>query len=370
MTKRIISLITVISLIMCLLTSCSMINMIENVLGISKEKYKEAMKLIDDGDLQAAYDILYEIKEYKPAKEQLAKFHYVITTRSSVYASLDGKAVRSTTTYQYDEGGRIAQMKSTGPYGTVTTTDYEYDEHGNVIRYTSTTVTEGRDPITDAGGYEYEYDANGNMLSKTYLYYNGEPTGQKILYEYDEHNRLIKIIDTTPGYNTSTTAYTYDKSGNLVKETKTSHYQGDTENIQESYEYTYDVKGRVTVKKSYPPSEYVSKYKYNGANVTKVYQDLGHGCWDEKCFSYDKNGNLISLLQTRTDYSSDYTAKLSLSYDDNGCCVSIVYWRSTYPTTTYTAEYRLIYATAEVDEEMYSDILDVLPNDTIYKMVI
>lgn len=370
MAKRIISLITVISLIMCLLTSCSMINMIENVLGISKEKYKEAMKLIDDGDLQAAYDILYEIKEYKPAKEQLAKFHYVITTRSSVYASLDGKAVRSTTTYQYDEGGRIAQMKSTGPYGTVTTTDYEYDEHGNVIRYTSTTVTEGREPTTDTGGYEYEYDANGNMLSKTYLNDNGEPTGQKILYEYDEHNRLIKIIDTTPGYNTSTTAYTYDKSGNLVKETKTSHYQGDTENIQESYEYTYDVKGRVTVKKSYPPSEYVSKYKYNGANVTKVYQDLGHGCWDEKCFSYDKNGNLISLLQTRTDYSSDYTAKLSLSYDDNGCCVSIVYWRSTYPTTTYTAEYRLIYATAEVDEEMYSDILDVLPNDTIYKMVI
>ena len=361
MPKRIISLITVISLIMCLLTSCAMINKVENALGISKIKYKKAMKLIDDGDLQAAYDILSEIKEYKPAKEELDKFHYVITTRSSVYASLDGKAVRSTITYQYDEGGRIAQMKSTGLYGIVTTTDYEYDEHGNVIRYTSTTVTEGREPTTDTGGYEYEYDTNGNMLSKTYLNDKGEPTGQKILYEYDEHNRLIKIIDTTPGYNTLTTAYTYDESGNLVKENKTSHYQGDTENIQESYEYTYDANGNVTVKKRSAPSEYVSEYTYDGANITKVYQDLGYGFWDEKCFSYDKNGNLISLLQTANGYSSDYTAKFSLSYDDNGCCVTIVNWSSNYHTTTYTAEYRLIYATAEVDEEMYSDILDVLP---------
>lgn len=364
MTKRIISLITVISLIMCLLTSCAMINKVENALGISKIKYKKAMKLIDDGDLQSAYDILSEIKEYKPAKEELDKFHYVITTRSSVHASLDGKAVRSTITYQYDEGGRIAQMKSTGPNGTVTTTDYEYDEHGNVIRYTETTVIEGREPTTSSYEYEYEYDESGRILSKTTLTDEGEKRLEMITYTYDEQDRLVhkKILYLSWG-NTYNYAYDYDDAGNLIKELQTIDYgQGQSETVY-SYEYTYNEDGHKSTKTYYAYGyTYTDTYTYDGAYISRAYQlydsDDYDDEWCDTLFSYDENGNLIGLSQTT---SSNFFIDLTLSYDDNNCCVSIIQKRYASNTITYTAEYKLIYVTGEVDEEMYSDIFDVLP---------
>ncbi len=113
-----------------------------------------------------------------------------------------------TTTYSYDLVGNIVQETNTTSSGSVTTT-YTYNGDDELIETQTSTGTTTN----------YLYDANGSLIQTTV---NGQVTET---YAYDLQNRLDEATAYTTNSSNqlvaTSTLYTYDVGGNLVKEVTT-----------------------------------------------------------------------------------------------------------------------------------------------------
>jgi RHS repeat-associated protein len=173
----------------------------------------------------------------------------------------------NTTTYQYDQTGRL--MKETDPLGNATT---------------------------------YEYDAKGNMISKT------KPDGRTISYYYDELNRLVKrkYPDNTSDI------FQYDASGNMTVATNSNiayYYSYDVNNritdvtvydLANLYtiSYQYDTMGNRTMMTT--PDGKTINYSYNTNNqMTKITSDMG-----SFTFAYDSLGRRIKRTLPNDSYTT------------------------------------------------------------------
>lgn len=205
------------------------------------------------------------------------------------------------TLYTYDasgnvlekaEGSRIVNVNST-TY-TYVSTAYFYDAVGRLIRQ-----------LDDAGGplqatSTWTYDASGNVLVEV------DPTGRRMLYEYDPLGRLTRTVAPDPdgvGAQLSpTTSYVYDAAGNVVEQTN-----GEGESVYS----IYDATGR----------------------VVRTIRPVSTGVDTETVYRYDLVGNLISMRDgayNTTRYSYDKlhrnlteTTKVALTLNDSQDATSI-----------------------------------------------
>jgi RHS repeat-associated protein/uncharacterized repeat protein (TIGR01451 family) len=248
------------------------------------------------------------------------------------------------TEYGYDTAGRL--VTTTVAVGTplARTTVNEYDDGGRLVRVTDNYLA-GQPP-----GYQdeynlvtqYTYDQAGNQVTAT------DATGQVTRQEYDELNRVVRVIENyLPGqpqnyeneYNL-TTEYAYDAVGNQVLVT-------DTLDLVTKYEYD-DLNRQVRVVENYLPgqpqsyqNEYnlvtefaydavgnqvavtdtiglVTKYEYDElGRVTRVIANYGDGVYDPAhsdedvtaTYTYDAAGNQVAVTSstgqvTRYGYDS------------------------------------------------------------------
>lgn len=207
--------------------------------GDPETNYTKALECLEKGDYEKAHRLLYELGDYKDAKEYLAKF-------------------------------KICYKKATTKHATVGsyTIEHEYDAYGNLILMDEVL---GLDVIKNAKKFEYEYDETGNIV-KRILYRTKDGSEYNLVrvvnYIYDADGNGIKCQD-------------YDASGALLEEydyaTAAADNVAEILDIFDGYEFTYDDYGRVTKR---------IVYAADGSVQAE---------WEYK---YDKNGNLTKAIST------------------------------------------------------------------------
>ena len=144
--KKFLSILLLVSMLIVCMSSCSFL------------KYKDAYKLIDNGDYEAAYDIFCELGDYKNAEDEVEKFHYLRT--SIVYEEeYEDEKRTKTITISLNEQNLPSQAIATSDKGDKYIYDYTYDENGNLIKGACTHLN-GYKSITD-----YTYDEKGNLIN-------------------------------------------------------------------------------------------------------------------------------------------------------------------------------------------------------------
>ncbi len=246
-------------------------------------------------------------------------------------------------TYSYDALNRLVAKTPDPSFGEPVVT-YSYTASGQ--RETMTDVTgvttytyDSRDRLVEKaapqGVLSYEYDAQGNLIDT----HSNHQDGVDIVYQYDELNRLSKVIDQR--LINGETTYQYDAVGNLAgyayPNGVTSSYtynslnrltdlkvkQGVTD--QARYSYTLGAAGNRTQVQEI--SGRTVQYHYDGLyrlvkeTINGVVLPAQNGVID---YSYDPVGNRLSRTSTlpaiaQQTFAYDANDRLTTdSYDDNG----------------------------------------------------
>ena len=205
-------------------------------------------------------------------------------------------------------------------YGNGDAVQYQYDGKGRVVKETY----EDGDTVT------YAYDNDGNLATVT-----DSATGRTITYYYDLTDRLMKQVESGTGHKFSMD-YTIDTKNRLTKIVekmngyeRTSWYDYDDDNRIKYYKkgyaqvnYEYDEFGRVTKETNTYQSQpiFTTEYTFVG-NSTQV--DTKKSTVNKTNeiytydYSYDDNGNILTICETLTtpDGAIEYTYNTSYVYD-------------------------------------------------------
>ena len=191
--------------------------------------------------------------------------------------------------YQYDAAGNLSRV--IGPEGT---TAYHYNAARRVetVEYSNDTRV------------AFKYDLSGNISSMTY------PGDIKVQYEYDSRNRLTRMA-----WGNNFISLSFDGAGSLIGESRSNgiesvyslddnlqvvgvkHGRGEKPFVD--LEYTRDSVGNIIEERGVKymsgqwkeDTGHPSSTAYNSANQLLA--------WDKDEFSYDKDGNLISIRGSR-----------------------------------------------------------------------
>ncbi len=205
-----------------------------------------------------------------------------------------GTAAATTTTFAYDEGGRM--VKRTDGNGHITT--YGYDADGD--------RTSEKDA---AGETKWTYDATHDLISTT------TPGGETTTIERDENGNVESISRPGPGETVQETSFSYDEDGQL---------ESVTDPLERTWSFGYDAAGNRTSETD--PLGNTATLGYDGASrlvsvvsprgnaegaeasdyettierdpqgrPLKVTDPLGHATE----YAYDANGNLASKTDAK-----------------------------------------------------------------------
>lgn len=223
---------------------------------------------------------------------------------------------------------------------------------------------------------KYEYDANGNMIKNSGycilpnedLDYHTFTNTYKIVYEYDENNKLI----SRKNYNLDT----WGGTGELL--------------LGGCYTYIYDEEGRLSQRKLFWDAAMTdlfetTNFKYDefGRLIEESYLQHSFGSTSEEMvvtYYYDEKGNLVRLRTDAMNYNTGVLQEddnLAYTYDANGNLIS----RLSYGTDPKTPneEHILTYYTDtlasdvampinyEDDMDFYTRSKNVVKQDTIYR---
>ena len=160
-------------------------------------KYLWAMHLVNSGDYQGAYDVLYKIGgSYERAENELKRF---VKTYEAEEVSGETDAEKQTITYKY-EFKKNYQKKITEQSGTQTEEELFYDKNGNVVKKIEVDMYGTK--ITT----EYEYDKDGNptkisasndyaeLVSKNKYDKNGNCIETEQTYKMGEQSQKQKVV--------------------------------------------------------------------------------------------------------------------------------------------------------------------------------
>ena len=160
-------------------------------------KYLWAMHLVNSGDYQGAYDILYEIGgSYERAENELKRF---VKTYEAEEVTGDTGSGTQTITYKY-EFKKNYQKKTTEQDGTQTVEELFYDKNGNIVKKIESDMYGSK--ITT----EYEYDKDGNptkisasndyaeLISKNKYDKNGNCIETEQTYTMGEQKQSQKVV--------------------------------------------------------------------------------------------------------------------------------------------------------------------------------
>lgn|GEM_PF-3055577 len=192
---------------------------------------------------------------------------------------------------------------------------FTYDECGNIASIQNGSQSE-----------EIFYNFDG-QISKHNKYINGR-LEHSINYGYDNLERL-----TSKTIGSNITKYAYDNLGNLTSVTspsgfaRTYSYDRAERLVQLDFDgktVSYDYNADGTVKKITYPNGITTEYVYDDAKrATSVTTKLGSSVKEQYSYTYDGNGNVLSVSGTKNiSYTYDNLNRLK-SYTENG--VTTVY---------------------------------------------
>ena len=298
----------------CLLSSCHSSEPSEPLDEAALEqKYQNALELIQSGEYIEAYKLILELGNYKDAKKELAKFHFVPTETVRKFAEngeefevhstenifLNEQSLPSKWSYSWSDGGSYSMdatydqngnlIKVDGGDGYIT--EWTYDANGNCIKMV---MSGGEDSPCI---YEYTYDANGNILQEVNEFINkGIKNTRTIDYTYDAKGNLIKQVTTYATGGGHVYDYTYDANGNLIKQERT--YDGSLECV---FDYTYGAYGNL-IKEEETHSDgrkYTDEYTYDAnGNCIKTTHTGYDGNQEIIDYTYDEEGNIVKIAET------------------------------------------------------------------------
>lgn len=167
--------------------------------------------------------------------------------------------------------------------------------------------------------YNYSYDDTGNLLKESKTYDNGQTYTKT--YTYDEEGKLLKHKEVAP-YWSDDFEYTYDNQGRLIKQVK------DRGNLLITTEYTYDENGKVERENHYSSQgdkSYILVFYDSLGNVTARLEYADEKCITDITYTYDENNRIIeertwSYLERDTPVTNIY-----YTYDENGNLINKAY---------------------------------------------
>ncbi|MFC4314274.1 RES domain-containing protein [Steroidobacter flavus] len=161
-----------------------------------------------------------------------------LQTYTDIHGEINGSAIGSTTTYQYNYAGLLEHQTST--YGQDIT--YDYDDAGRVISIIENShgTPEGNNQFLEdvVRSSFYSYDAAGRRTRERVIV-NGHEY-QDTIVSYDALGRISNLQDAR-----YTTTYEYDAAGNRTH--IESYYADGAGMTHDDLWYTYDGANRVTI---------------------------------------------------------------------------------------------------------------------------
>ncbi len=222
----------------------------------------------------------------------------------------NGKVAKENTYNEFSE-----LVKATDENGI---SEYTYDNLGRLIRTKN-----------QAGEVKYTYDPFGNKESITY------PDNKKVRYKYDISNRISSVTDVS-GLKTE---FTYDALGNVLTKTQSDGLKTEiaydalgrktevttkkaTSEIT-SFEYSYDVSGRMVGEKSKDAEGVLFKsYEYDKAGKLTRYAETRNEEYFNNGFEILRSKKDVSVLDVSGNNGPDVSSNVSdntsieVSFDD------------------------------------------------------
>lgn len=244
-----------------------------------------------------------------------------VTSIRSVPASFGDAGARAD--IERDAQGRIASVVANNSRGT-DTYEFSYDEGGNLVGYSFSALDS--DEVTIA------YNENGDIASA-----EGRLSSRS--YTYDDQGRVV-TMNLVDEYGSSTTTFTYDEAGNLIREFIPDD---DSENYVE-VDYSYDGAGNLVKRveregwgegvagTSGPGSiDRIYAYEYDGAGnrirTTISTSSVQNGTVSDVTelavyeAAYDEGGNITKFVANIT--GSNESIVETYVYDERGVLVRI-----------------------------------------------
>lgn len=166
------------------------------------------------------------------------------------------------TTYTYNEDGKLLSEKSSGEYGCKTT--YTYDSKGLLTKKSMQWAFDDEPSVT-----KFTYDDAGRLTAESCVvneYYSSKTT-----YKYNENGDTIEVVTigtSEEGDNVETRIrYTYEETEEGVLKTKYVLGVADEwgHDDQSFRVYKYDAEGYIVEERYYAPSDYVEDFKIDGS---------------------------------------------------------------------------------------------------------
>lgn len=248
----------------------------------------------DRGTISYTHDAAGNIATMTDARNKVTEYSYDALNRLTEI-QLDNN---DTITFQYDTGtyAKGHLNKITDPSGETTWT---YNQFGQV---TAKTQKIGTISLTT----EYEYDTKGRLSTMTY------PSGKEVTYGYDDHLPDSVTVDTT----TILDSATYDPFGpvngwtwgNTTSHSRSFSTRGlltSQKMVTDTRTLTYDDNGRVI---TLDDSRHDLGFDYNVLSQITDFTAAGSAPLTSQDFTYDENGNRESIVETSTTYNYTITA--------------------------------------------------------------
>ena len=207
--------------------------------------------------------------------------------------------------YEHDDNGNLIRMTCNDAAGLLDEMQFGYDVYGRRNFYKRTS----RDNSQNNEAYRYTYDAAGHLKQV----FRDEQLFREYTYDALGNRSSLKETDLQTGIQ-KTTAYTYDLSGALLRQTC-----GD-----DAVEYHYDQRGNLIqqMRNGQPVSNYsydasnrlISAEKVGDAHASYAYNGLGYRIGmnvnrngQEKKTSYTLDYSRIydNLLEKHTDHTTE-----------------------------------------------------------------
>ncbi|SCD50642.1 intein C-terminal splicing region [Streptomyces sp. TverLS-915] len=227
------------------------------------------------------------------------------------------------TTYTYDGLGQVLSQKAVSDtYPDGLTTTYVYDDAGQVVEEHDPQLTDRVTGATHAAVTKTVFDEDGDVLSQSVSDASGGDKPRTEAQTYDAYDRVATETDangTEGAANGNTTTYTYDTSGNRVKEVDSAGTET---------RYTYDDNGELLTQTlmttgdpdhpSDPTPLVESSRAYDpSGRLASVTDAMGN----TTAYTYTDDGLTATVTRTSADGKSSYVLE-SHTYDAAGNTLS------------------------------------------------
>ena len=303
--KKLLVCVICLSLLASVLCSCGAVENLSARIKTQKT-YNQAVRLLEEGKTQQAYDAFLSIKDEPEAAKYLQHFVFRCARMTTEDNSESTESV-----FEYDQYGRITKIEKTidngiwDPYTEVTV--YEYDEQNRVTRYNHTC---------------YEYDDRGNIIKAT------GSNGGYAEFAYDEQGHCtLETFMNSEGSVYLTYQYEYNEYGDVVVSNKDDVYGGRTMTF--TYAYEYDLNGNMIKRES---GEVTDTWEYDEQGREIRYErQQQYGYYYIQTTKYDKYGNVAERTTEKPlTQSSSYITKNVYTYERDYNNFGVILWEKYY----------------------------------------